>query len=88
MLVSCHRMGCFVSYVLLLSACESDEKKLTRLSQDQAVACLVAQSSQKAFDVTNKQKHHSPDRDSLLREALEDRTKCELATRDLNRFMR
>lgn len=84
---SYHLTVCFLS-LLILSACESEEKKLTRLSQDQAVACLVAQSSQKTFDVTSKQKHWSPDRDSLLREALEDRTKCELATRDLNRFMR
>lgn len=80
----------FLSLVLLLTACESDADKLQRLNGDRAVNCLLAQKYQREYELAEAPKSppNLPLKDSLFREYMDYNTKCELATRDLNRFMR
>ena len=82
--------------VSLFAACESDEKKLQRLQGDQAMYCLNAQADQREYEtarypggMTQENIRALPSRaaDSLGKIWYEYKTKCELATRDLNRFM-
>lgn len=82
--------------VCFLAACESDEKKLQRLQGDQAMYCLNAQAHYREFEavrypggMTAKNPRGIPSHkaDSLRGIWYEYKTKCELATRDLNRFM-
>lgn len=82
--------------VLSLSACESDEKKLQRLQGDQLMYCLDAQAHQREYETArypggmtqlNIGTPATPKADSLRKIWYEYKTKCELATRDLNRFM-
>lgn len=82
---------------LLLIGCESDEKKLQRLQGGQLMYCLDAQASQREYETArypggmtreNLRAVPTAKADSLLLVWQEYRTKCDLATRDLNRFMR
>lgn len=97
MSISYHRTVCFISSVLLLTACESDTDELQRLNGDRAVACLLAQKYEREYleartpkcgTATSIPTPRTPYIDSLGREWVEYKTKCELAERDLNRFMR
>lgn len=84
--VSYHRTVCFIS-ILLLAACESDETKFQRLRGEQGTQCLLVQKYREDLDAARKSPQN-PYRDTLLQQWGEANTKCELATRDLNRFMR
>lgn len=88
MSVSFHRMGCFISLVML-SACRSDADKLQRLEGDKAIACLSAEKYRREFELAKAPKAPAfPKADSLLLRYMDFNAKCELAQRDLNRFMR
>lgn len=78
---------CFLS-LLALSACQSDESKLSMLQGDRAIACLNAEAAQREYELAKAPKSPPSNVDSLGREYMSWTTKCELATRDLNRFMR
>lgn len=77
---------CFMSLVFTLTACQSDESKMAMLKGDRATACLLAQKYEREYGFVSNQPY-SPKRDSLMREYSDWSTKCELATRELNRFM-
>lgn len=86
---------CFLS--LLLMSCESESATLQRLQTDRAIACLNAEADQKVYEMArypggmtakNISAPPTPVAESLGREWADWRTKCELAERDLNRFMR
>lgn len=84
---------CFVSVIFVLTACQSDEEKLQRLQGDQAVHCLLVEKYREDYDLARKADHdanvaRSDHTDSLLREWGDRKAKCDLATRELNRFMR
>lgn len=92
---SYHLTVCFLS--LLLMACESEGKKLQRLQGDQSGACIDEQVSHRAYidarypggrNPENLRAPLTPVAESLGREWIDAKTKCELAQRDLNRFMR
>lgn len=87
MSVSYRRTACFISLVMVSTACESDEAKLTRLNGDRAVACLLAEKYHNEYEMVSLQKP-SHLKDSLTRQSVEWSTKCDLATREVNRFMR
>jgi hypothetical protein len=78
--------------VVLLLACESDEKKMQRLQSDQAIACFEdshpGTADQQAHDMDPNYKQTPVERqhtvDSLV---LAIHAKCGVATRDLNKFM-
>lgn len=76
--------------VLLLTVimgCESDAAKLQRLQGEQASQCLLAESLNGQLALGMNQQP-GKGRDSLLAAWNEHYTKCQLAQRDLNRFMR
>lgn len=81
-----HLTVCFITSVLLLTACESDAKKLQRLQGDRAVHCLLVDKYREDYLAAKKAK--SPHADTLLQRWNEHNTGCEIATRDLDRFMR
>lgn len=94
---SYHLTACFVSSVFLLIACRSDADKLQRLEGDQSTACLVAEMDKKEYETArfpggmtreNIRIPATPAAESLGRKWYNQKTKCDLATRDLNRFMR
>lgn len=87
MSISLHRTVCFLS-LLALSACQSDESKLSMLRGDRAIACLNADAAQREHELAKAPKSPPSNVDSLGRAYMDWTTKCELATRDLNRFMR
>jgi hypothetical protein len=62
----------------LLTSCESDDKKLERLGGDKQTACLAAEWNYQAY------LKHEQD----AKEWMESRRRCDLATREYNRFMR
>jgi hypothetical protein len=72
---------------MLLTACESDADKLTRLNGDRAVNCLLSEKYQREYEMVSLQKP-SHLKDSLTLQSVAWNTKCELAERELNRFMR
>lgn len=89
---------CFLSIVFcVLTGCKSDAEKLQQLTADQAMVCLQSEVARKVYmdarypggmtreNVTAPLKSPA---DSLGREYLDRKTECDLATRDLNRFMR
>jgi hypothetical protein len=76
----------FVS-LILLSACESDESKMGRLRGDQAAYCGLAEKYGREYEMVAVQVR-TPLQDSLKREASNYGIQCDLATRELNRFMR
>lgn len=76
----------FVS-LILLSACESDESKMGRLRSDQAVKCILAEEYRREYEMVAVQVR-TPLQDSLKREASNYGIQCDLATREVNRFMR
>lgn len=91
--VSYHLKVCFLSSAITLTACESDTDKLQRLSQDRAVECLLVQKYREDYEAAREanktaKKAWSSEVDTLLSQWSERNTKCELATRELNRFMR
>jgi hypothetical protein len=73
-------------------ACESDETKLKRLQFDQSLACLPVEHPEMTLNdagyISAKRGNSGPPKqdlvDSLRYEA---RIKCDLKTRDLNKFM-
>lgn len=73
--------------LLILTACESDESKHDRLAGDQAVNCILADKYSREYEMVALQSK-TPLKDSLTRLASEYRTKCDLSTREYNRFMR
>ena len=88
--------ACFLSFSIMFVACESDEKKLQRLQGEWGTACLNAQMDQRDYEaarypggVTVRNLAGLPSRkaDSLFLVWQDHKTKCDLATRDLNRFM-
>jgi hypothetical protein len=85
--------------LVALLACESNEKKLSRLEGDRTMYCLLEQSYREKYEAarfpggitlaqTKNRPHETPASDSLRRSYLDYHTKCELATREYNRFMR
>lgn len=78
---------CFC-FLLSILACQSDESKLSMLRGDRAIACLNAEAAQREYELAKAPKSPPSNVDSLGREYMDWTTKCELATRDLNRFMR
>lgn len=82
-----------LSVIIIASGCESMEKKAERLRSDQTIACFEASqpntADQQAHDADPTYKQTPEQRrvtvDSF-RVAI--RAKCDLATRELNRFMR
>jgi hypothetical protein len=84
-----HPMGCFITSMLLLTACQSDSDKLQRLQGDQTMYCLNAQADMREFELASRPLSPPvPSKDSLFGEYMKHKTACDLATRDLNRFMR
>lgn len=73
--------------VALLTACESDEAKLQRLSGERAVQCLLVDKYREDY-LAAKRNPSNPYADTLGQQWMEANTKCELATREYNRFMR
>lgn len=82
-----------------LLACESDEKKIARLEGERTMHCLLEQSYRDKYTaarfpkgitvaVTKHPPPETPESDSLRRRWMDHHTKCELATREYNRFMR
>lgn len=89
MSLSYHRTACFVSSAFLLTACASDAEKLKRLQNAQMSSCLLAQADQREYDLASRPlSPPTPSKDSIFREYMDDKAECDLATRDLNRFMR
>lgn len=84
---SYHLTVCFLS-LLTFSGCESDEAKLQRLRSEQTMACLLARSYQRDVVNSNLNRATITYSDTLGRRAREYQVKCELATRNLDRFMR
>lgn len=79
----------FASCWLGVVGCESDATKLARLEQERATECLLEQAyHDKAMIARKKSVNMSPEADSLGRQWLEHRAKCEIANRDYNRLMR
>jgi hypothetical protein len=84
--------------VIAIAACQSDAEKLTRLEQERTTECLLEQAyHDKAMTArygpggmtpANMSTPLTREADSSARLWIEHRTKCELATRDYNRFMR
>ena len=88
MSISYHLRVAFITLLLMVStACESDESKLQRLNGDRAVNCILAEKYRREFEMVALQKR-SPLQDSLARMSTEYNAKCELSTREYNRFMR
>lgn len=91
------RTCCSLPVFFVLTACKSDAEKLQQLTTDQASACLQSEIARKVYmdarypggmtreNITAPLKSPA---DSLGREYLERKAECDLATRDLNRFMR
>jgi hypothetical protein len=83
-----------LALLAVLVGCESDAKKLERLEGRKAVECLLQQAYWTKFDSVayphgpTSHQIKSPEADSLRRVWNDHRTKCELATRDYNQFMR
>lgn len=98
MLKSYHWRGCFISSLLALSACESDQAKLGRLEQERTTECLLEQSYFDKLSLArygpggvtsvNIRNPTTPAVDSLRATWMDHHTKCALATRDYNRLMR
>lgn len=88
MLKSYHARGCFISLLcaIALSACESDQDKLTRLNGDRAVNCVLAEKYMREYEMVMLQVR-TPLQDSLARMSTEYSTKCQLAERELHKFM-
>lgn len=93
-----HRLLAPMLFLALL-ACESDEKKLSRLESERTMQCLLEQAyREKAMasrfpkgvtvETAKNRPPLTPEADSLGRRWMEHHTKCELATREYNRFMR
>jgi hypothetical protein len=91
------RFFALLAVVLLTSACESNEKKLARLEREKTTACLNERASFRKLNevrfpggVTRESVHTppTPAAESLGKEWMSYRTKCELATREYDRFMR
>ena len=87
MLKSYHRTASFISLGFLLMACKSDEAKLQELKYGRAVNCVLAQKYQREYEMVALQVK-TPLQDSLVRMSTEYNTKCDLAERELNKFMR
>lgn len=79
---SYHRTTCFISLVLIVAACESEQNKLQRLNSDRAVNCVLADKYQREYQMVMLQVK-TPLQDSLLRESNKYSTKCQLAEREL-----
>jgi hypothetical protein len=67
-------------------ACESDHDKMERLNGDAAVQCTLAQKYEKEYEFVAAQVK-TPLQDSLARMSTKYRTNCDLAQRELNKFM-
>ena len=84
MSISFHRTVVFLSVTFVLTACESDTDKLQRLEGERAVQCLLAQKYEKDFLSFKKS---SPAATAAATQWSLHDAKCQLATRELNRFM-
>lgn len=76
----------FVSLSIIFVACESDQAKIQRLDSQKATMCLNQEYYERQYEMVALQVK-TPLQDSLARMTEEYRTKCDLATRDYNRFM-
>lgn len=76
-----------VALLTILTACESDASKLSRLRGDRATYCILAEADKRQLAMIRNQQP-SKQEDSLLSLWDEHSTKCQLAERELNRFMR
>lgn len=85
------RVSAVILALILLSACESSERKAARLRSEAALACLEARpgnADQVAHDADPNYKESPAEREaSVARIAVELQAKCDVATRNFNRFM-
>lgn len=88
MRLSYHPRVVFLSLVITLMACESDADKLQRLEGDRAVECLNARVLDRAMKDANVNRATTPYSDTLGKQYREAESKCTLASRELDRFMR
>jgi hypothetical protein len=83
-----------MAFSIALASCQTDSNKLERLEREKTIECLLQDASWKKYEAAaypnraTLQKVKSPAADSLGREWNNHRVKCELATRDLNKFLR
>jgi hypothetical protein len=79
------RVTC-ITILVVVCACESEDERLERLETDKVTACLRAE---RFYDRYRSRTDSSDEmRDSLGEEWQAEKRKCDLATRELNRFMR
>jgi hypothetical protein len=87
-----------IAGLILVCACESSVAKLQRLENEKSTECLLEQAYRdKAMKArygpggmtpANVRSPMTPEADSLGRQWMDHRAKCELATREYSRFMR
>lgn len=78
-----------LSLLVLLTACESDLDKLQRLDTERWIQCLNAEAEYEALQKARPDpRKRTPQTDTLAAKWIERQAKCELATRDYERFRR
>lgn len=85
--------------VIAIAGCRSEADRLSRLENERNTQCLLEQAYYDKYTaarfpkgitraVTKNPPPETPESDSLGRRWMEHHTKCELATREYDRFMR
>lgn len=75
--------------LLILTACERDLDKLQRLDSERLIQCLNAEAEYEALQKARPDpRKRTPSTDSLAFKWVERQSRCELATREYERFKR